>query len=66
LIGADYRENLRNYTGIDLQTAERSNMQETRSQSFIKWLISKRRLVETVIGQLTERFQIKKVRTRKV
>jgi len=66
LIGADYRETLQNHTGIDLQTALRSNMQETRSQRFINWLISKRRLVETVIGQLTERFQIEKVRARKV
>jgi hypothetical protein len=32
----------------------RSNAQKTRSDKFIKQLISKRRLVETVIGQLTE------------
>ena len=29
-------------------------MQEARSKSFIKWLVSTRRLVETVIGQLTD------------
>lgn len=44
--------------------AGRSNMKETRSKPFIKWLISTRRLVETVIGQLTERFHIGKVRAR--
>jgi IS5 family transposase len=66
LIGADYHEELRYHTGIDLKTAVRSNMQETRSQHFIRWLISTRRLVETVIGQLTERFQIEKVRARKL
>jgi hypothetical protein len=49
-----------------LQTAVRSNMKETRSEQFVKWLKSTRRLVETVIGQLTERFHIEKVRARKV
>jgi hypothetical protein len=52
LIGADYRAELQQCTGIDLQTAVRSNMQETRSEKFVKWLVSTRRLVETVIGQL--------------
>jgi hypothetical protein len=51
---------------IDLQTAVRSNMKETRSEQFVKWLKSTRRLVETVIGQLTERFHIEKIRARKV
>ena len=41
-------------------------MKETRSDSTIKWLISTRRLVETVIGQLTERFHIEKVWARKL
>lgn len=66
LIGAAYQNELREFTGIDLQTAARSNMEETRSKKFLKWLISTRRLVETVIGQLTERFNIEKVRARKM
>lgn len=66
LIGADYKNELHKFTGIDLQTAVRSNMEEKRSKKFIKWLISTRRLVETVIGQLTDRFQIEKVRARKL
>ncbi len=66
LIGVDYRNELRQFTQIDLQTAVRSNMKETRSEKFVKWLKSKRRLVETVIGQLTERFNIEKVRARKL
>lgn len=66
LIGEAYRDELKQYTGIDLQTAVRSNMKETRSEKFIKWLKSTRRLVETVIGQLTERFNIEKVRARKL
>lgn len=65
LIGKDYREELYHYTGLDLQTAVCSNMQETRSEEFIKWLVSTRRLVETVIGQLTDRFNIEKIRARK-
>ncbi len=66
LIGVDYRNELRQFTQIDLQTAVRSNMKETRSEKFVKWLKSKRRLVKTVIGQLTERFNIEKVRARKL
>lgn len=49
-----------------MQTAVRANMKETRSEKFINWLKSKRRLVETVIGQLTERFNIEKVRAKKL
>ena len=66
LIGADYKNELYQHTGIDLQTAVRSNMTENRSKEFIKWLVSTRRLVETVIGQLTDRFKIEKVRARKL
>jgi IS5 family transposase len=66
LIGAEYRDELREFAKIDLQTAVRSNMKETRSEKFVKWLVSTRRLVETVIGQLTERFHIEKVRARKL
>lgn len=65
LIGADFRNELLQ-TGINLQTAVRSNMQETRSPAYVKWLISTRRLVETVIGQLVGRFKIETVRARKL
>jgi IS5 family transposase len=66
LIGADYRNELRQFSQIDLQTAVRGNMKETRSEKFVRWLKSKRRLVETVISQLTERFNLEKVRARKM
>lgn len=66
LIGANYKNELYKHTGIDLQTAARANMTENRSNEYLKWLISTRRLVETVIGQLTDRFQIEKVRARKL
>ena len=49
---------------IDLQTPLRKNMDDTRPASFVQKLMSARRLVETVIGQLTERFHIEKVRAR--
>jgi hypothetical protein len=41
-------------------------MKETRGEKFVKWLISKRRLVKTAIRQLAERFQIERVRARKL
>lgn len=66
LIGNDFRAELQQFAGIDLQTAARSNMKETRNEKFIKWLISTRRLVETVIGQLADRFHIETVWARKM
>jgi hypothetical protein len=50
--------------GLHLQTPVRENMKESRPKSFLRWMMSKRRLVETVIGQLSERFQIEKTRAR--
>jgi len=41
-------------------------MKEKRSKNFVNWLVSTRRLIETVIGQLTERFNIERVRSRKI
>jgi IS5 family transposase len=66
LIGADYKNELYQLTGINLQTAACSNMEEKLSKNFLKWLVSTRRIVETVIGQLTDRFQIEKIRARKL
>ena len=39
-------------------------MKDRRPKEFVKMINNKRRLVETVIGQLTERFNIEKVRAR--
>lgn len=50
--------------GTYLETPLRDNMSDERPKSFIKWLTSTRRLIETVIGQLSERFHIEKVRAR--
>lgn len=49
-----------------LQTPLRENMKDERPMWFLKWILSTRRLVETVIGQLTDRFKIEKVRARNV
>ena len=47
--------------GIQLETALRANMRDSRSPTHLRLLKKMRRLVETVIGQLTERFSIEKV-----
>jgi len=49
---------------IDLQTSLRKNMNEERPKSFVKQLMSNRRLVETVIGKLAESFAIEKTKAR--
>ena len=62
-ISAPLREALKSY-GIDLQTALRENMHDDRNPKWIAIIQSMRRLIETVIGQLTDRFGIEKVRAR--
>ncbi|MDP3334701.1 MAG: IS982 family transposase, partial [Methylococcaceae bacterium] len=47
---------------IDLQTPLRKNMKESRPKAFVKQIMSIRRLVETVIAQLSDRFHIEKMR----
>lgn len=49
---------------INLETALRSNMQDSRDPAWVTLLKRMRRLIETVIGQLVERFSIEKVRAR--
>ena len=51
---------------INLQTPKRSNMKDQRDKSFVRLLTRFRRLIETVIGQLCERFNFEKVRARDV
>ena len=50
--------------GVYLETSLRDNMHDERPKSFLKWLTGTRRLIETVIGQLSERFHIEKIRAR--
>ena len=40
-------------------------MKDDRSPQFLKWLKNSRRMIETVIGQLTERFNMEIVRYKK-
>jgi hypothetical protein len=47
--------------GLQLETALRSNMPEDRHPAWVKLLQRMRRLIETVIAQLVERFHIEKV-----
>lgn len=60
LIGADYQQEQK-LAGINLQTPKRANMTDHRGKGFNTWLVSTRRLVETVIGQLAAQFHIEKV-----
>jgi len=64
LIGEDYQAQIREHTQVNLQTPLRSNMNDPRRRHFSRWLTSTRRLVETVIGQLSQQFHIEKVRAR--
>ena len=47
-----------------LQTPLLSNMKDQRNPKFVRLLTRCRRLIETVIGQLCERFNLEKVRAR--
>lgn len=52
------------WNDLHLQTPLKDNMVDNRPKTFLSWMKGTRRLVETVIGQLTERFHIEKVRAR--
>lgn len=62
-LSASLQQQLRQ-VGIDLETALRSNMQDSRDSEWVALLKRMRRLIETVIGQLVERFSMEKVRAR--
>ncbi len=52
--------------GLDLETPLRKNMKESRPKDFVHDLMKVRRRVETVIGQLVERFHIETVWARDI
>jgi hypothetical protein len=58
------QQELKEERQIDLQTALRKNMNDSRPKEWIQMIKGVRRKIETVIGQLTERFHIEKVRAR--
>lgn len=49
---------------VNLQTPLRANMMETRPHSVVRQLQTVRRLIETVNAQLSERFQLERIRAR--
>ncbi len=63
-LGEDLHAQLKQQAHIDLQTPLRGNMPENRPYGFVQAMMKTRRKVETVIGQLTERFHLNKVRAR--
>jgi hypothetical protein len=63
-ISQEVKVYLQDHFNIDLETPLRSNMQDDRSPLFVKQLMKTRRLIETVIGQLSDHFHIEKVRAR--
>jgi hypothetical protein len=60
----ELRKSELNDHSIRLETPKRNNMKEHRHSSFLRWMNKTRRMIETVISQLTERFLIEKVRAR--
>lgn len=72
LLGADkgyIRPELTDYYRkqcIDLQTPLKKNMLDKRPKSVVNRLMKARRKIETVIGQLSDRFNIQKIRARDV
>lgn len=63
LIRPELREKLAGQ-GMNLHTPLRKNMNESRPKEFIRQIMNIRRKVETVIGQLVDRFHIQKIRAK--
>ena len=60
-IGDNLQKQLQEAHEINLQTPKRKNMPDDRSPGYVGAMKSMRRLVETVISQLTGRFDIAKI-----
>ena len=52
------------HQGLKLHTPLRNNMHDPRPKSFLSQIMNVRRKVETVIGQLVERFKIQSIRAK--
>lgn len=50
--------------GVDLQTPLRDNMKEDRGQGFVSYLKRTRKTIETVISQLSQRFNVQTTKAR--
>jgi len=62
-LGEHYGEEMKG-DGIQVSAPPKENMEDRETPSFRKYLNDTRRKVETVIGQLVDRFNISKVRAR--
>ncbi len=49
---------------LDLQTPLRKNMYDSRPKEIVSTMMNIRRKVETVIGQLVERFQVQSIKAK--
>lgn len=63
LIRPELTEELRSHA-LQLHTPLRLNMKDSRPKRFVYKIMNVRRIIETVIGQLTERFQIQSMRVK--
>jgi hypothetical protein len=63
LLGAPLKEKLRE-NGVEIHTPLRKNMKETRPKSFVANIMNIRRKIETVIGQLVDRFNVQCIRAK--
>ena len=50
--------------GVSIETPLRDNMRESRPPEYLRLMNKTRRIIETVIGQLTDRLHIEKVRAK--
>jgi hypothetical protein len=66
LLGAPLKQRLLQTKLVNLQTPLRKNMQENRPKTFVNQIMNVRRKVETVIEQLTERFNIQKIKAKNI
>jgi len=63
LIRPELKESLEKQ-GLFLHTPLRKNMKDTRPKALVHQMMNVRRRIETVIGQLTDRFKIQKIRAK--
>ena len=64
LLGAPLKQRLLEEKQVNLQTPLRKNMKDNWPKSFVNQIMNVRRKIETVIGQLAERFKIQQIRAK--
>jgi len=56
-VGEDFTQQMA-IRGIKMHTPLRDNMKDERSREFVKFIMNKRRYIETIIGKLVEQFTL--------